>query len=73
MSRVQTQAVHDAFDRCLFELNEYQWTTFVQALDNPRPPNAALRRLMAPQGEVASGNATGHDSSQRVPNGDLYS
>ncbi|MCC6736424.1 MAG: DUF1778 domain-containing protein [Bauldia sp.] len=40
-------AIDVLLDRRLLELNEAEWTAFTAALDDPPPPNAALRKLMA--------------------------
>lgn len=41
------QATDVLLDRTLFSLNDAQHKAFLKALDNPAPPNARLKRLMA--------------------------
>jgi len=41
------QAVDVLLDRTLFSLDDAQHKAFLKALDNPAPPNARLKRLMA--------------------------
>ena len=41
------QAMDVLLDRTLFSLDDAQHKAFLKALDNPAPPNARLKRLMA--------------------------
>ena len=43
----QQHAVDVLLDQRLFTLEPPQWDAFMAALDNPPPPNDALKRLMA--------------------------
>ncbi|MGA7712257.1 MAG: DUF1778 domain-containing protein [Rhizomicrobium sp.] len=40
-------AIDVLLDRTLFSLNDAQHKAFMKALDNPAPPNARLKKLMA--------------------------
>jgi uncharacterized protein (DUF1778 family) len=47
ISTLRERATEILLNQRLFVLNEADWTTFVDRLDNPPPPNAKLKALLA--------------------------
>jgi len=47
LTALRERATEVLLDQRLFILNDADWTAFVDRLDNPLPPNAKLKALMA--------------------------